>query len=55
MTDILIVGAGPAGLTAAVYARRAGMDVIVFDKSCLLYTSEPCVWLIPAAVCFQLT
>ena len=33
MTDILIVGAGPAGLTAAVYARRAGMDVIVFDKS----------------------
>ena len=32
MTDILIVGAGPAGLTAAVYARRAGMNVIVFDK-----------------------
>ena len=33
MTDILIVGAGPAGLTAAVYACRAGMQVTVFDKS----------------------
>ena len=33
MTDILIVGAGPAGLTAAVYACRAGMQVTVFDKN----------------------
>ena len=33
MTDILIVGAGPAGLTAALYARRAGMSVTVFDKA----------------------
>ncbi len=33
MTDILIVGAGPAGLTAAVYACRAGMKVTVFDKN----------------------
>ena len=33
MIDILIVGAGPAGLTAAVYACRAGMQVTVFDKS----------------------
>ena len=33
MTDILIVGAGPAGLTASVYACRAGMQVTVFDKN----------------------
>ncbi|MDL2253126.1 FAD-dependent oxidoreductase [Ruminococcaceae bacterium OttesenSCG-928-I18] len=33
MTDIIIVGAGPAGLTAAIYAARAGMQVVVFDKS----------------------
>lgn len=31
MTDILIIGAGPAGLTAAIYARRAGRTATVFD------------------------
>lgn len=32
IVDILIVGAGPAGLTAAIYAQRAGKKTIVFDK-----------------------
>ena len=27
--DIIIVGGGPAGLTAAIYARRAGKSVLV--------------------------
>ena len=31
MYDIIIVGAGPAGLTAALYARRANKKVLVFD------------------------
>ena len=30
--DILIVGAGPAGLTAAIYGRRAGKSVLVLEK-----------------------
>ena len=30
--DILIVGAGPAGLTAAIYARRAGKSVLVLER-----------------------
>ena len=31
MFDILIIGAGPAGMTAAIYARRAGLKVAVFE------------------------
>ncbi len=32
MYDIIVVGAGPAGLTAAIYARRADKSVLVLDK-----------------------
>lgn len=31
MIDLIIIGAGPAGLTAALYASRAGVDVLVLD------------------------
>ena len=33
MHDILIVGGGPAGLTAAVYGLRAGKSVLVIEKN----------------------
>ena len=32
MYDIVVVGAGPAGLTAALYALRADKKVLVIEK-----------------------
>lgn len=31
--DIIIIGGGPAGLTAAIYARRAGKTVLLLESS----------------------
>ena len=30
--DVIIIGAGPAGMTAAIYAARADMNVLMLDK-----------------------
>ncbi len=32
MLDLIIVGAGPAGLTAAIYASRAGLDTMIIER-----------------------
>lgn len=32
MYDIIIIGAGPAGMTAALYAKQARKNVLVFEK-----------------------
>ena len=31
MVDLIIIGAGPAGLSACLYASRAGLDVLMLD------------------------
>ena len=36
MRDLLIIGAGPAGLACAIYARNAGLDTVVIEKGCLV-------------------
>ena len=33
MYDILIVGGGPAGLTAALYAQRSGKRAMLVEKA----------------------
>lgn len=32
MQDVIIIGGGPAGLSAALYAKRAGLSVLILDK-----------------------
>ncbi len=33
MYDLVIIGSGPAGLSAAVYAKRAGLNMIIIEKN----------------------
>lgn len=33
LSDVCIVGGGPAGLTAAIYAKRAGLSVTLLEKA----------------------
>lgn len=32
MYDLVIIGSGPAGLSAAIYAKRANLNVVVIEK-----------------------
>lgn len=53
MYDIIIIGGGPAGLTAAVYARRANKTVLVIEKGSFggQITFSPKVENIPGFAC----
>ena len=42
--ELIIIGAGPAGMTAAIYASRAGLNTILLESGApggkLLKTNE---------------
>ena len=40
-TDVLVVGAGPAGSAAAAWAARAGHDVVLADTA-VFPRDKPC-------------
>ena len=44
MQDLIIVGGGPAGISAAIYALRAGIDTLILERDFyggkMNYTSE---------------
>ena len=48
--DVLIVGGGPAGSTAAWQLRRAGADVLVLDRERFPRTKLCAGWITPEVV-----
>ena len=55
MYDIIIIGAGPAGLTAALYARRAEKSVLLIEKETFggQITHSPRVENYPGYICMS--
>ena len=33
MYDVVVIGAGPAGITAGIYAKRANLNVVIIEKN----------------------
>ena len=49
IADVIIIGGGPAGLTAAIYAARLGMETLLFESQMLggRAAEAPEVWNFP--------
>ena len=40
MYDVIIIGMGIGGITAGIYGKRAGLNVLMFEKSALISLSK---------------
>ena len=38
--DVIIIGAGPGGMTAGLYAARANLKILVLDRGSLWRSNE---------------
>ena len=36
MVDVIIIGAGPSGISCAIAAQKAGLDYLVLEKGVLV-------------------
>ncbi len=48
--DVIIVGGGPAGSSCAWRLRRAGLDVVVWDRAAFPRDKVCAGWITPQAV-----
>jgi thioredoxin reductase (NADPH) len=39
--SLVIVGGGPIGLACALEAQAKGIDYVILEKGCLVYTTIP--------------
>ena len=51
----LIIGSGPAGYTAAIYAGRAGLNPVLYSGMCMPGRSIDNLWISPSLPCFPLS
>ena len=47
MYDVIIVGSGPAGISAAIYLKRANKNILVISKNGLTYINGTITGTIP--------
>ena len=46
-TDVIIIGAGPAGISAAIKLEESGIDYLLFDRDLNPGEEKPCAGYIP--------
>ena len=54
-TDVIIAGAGPAGISAAIKLEESGIDYLLFDRDLNPGEAKPCAGYIPISTINRLS